>query len=71
MFGKSSSFAELNTQQQKRCSSQTKYIYLSTVLKYILSICTFFLETFYFNFTTFERQISYFLLHYNSGKVIE
>ncbi len=43
----------------------TKYIYLSAVL--YLSII--FLETCYFNFTTFERQISYFLLRYIYIKV--
>jgi len=43
------------------------YIYLSTVL-YLRNI---FLETFYFNFTTFERQISYFLLHFISFKVLK
>ncbi len=45
----------------------TKYIYF-------LSICTlleFCLETYDFNFTTFERQILYFSLHYISIKALE
>ncbi len=40
-----------------------KYIYL---LEYY-----FFLETYDSNFTTFEKQISYFSLHYISVKILE
>jgi len=50
----------------QRWMDSNKVHFLSTLLE-----CYFFLETFYFNFTTLERQISYFLLHYNSVKVLE
>jgi len=62
------------------CRTVTKHIYFSTVLKYTSEYLYFtwiayyfFLETFYFiaYFTTFERQISYFLLHYISVKFLE
>ncbi len=65
--------------QLASCSKRrtvTKYIYLSIVLKYtfwvsVLWVLFFFLETYDFNFTTFERQIFYFSLHYISVKVFE
>ncbi len=52
----------------------TKYIYLSNVLKYTFEYLYFtwvlcLLKTFYFNFTTFERQILYFSLQYISINV--
>jgi len=52
--------------QEQRCTYKV-YVLLTSKL---FEFCTlfFFLETFYFNFTTFERQIWYFLLHY---KVLE
>jgi len=50
----------------------TKYIYLSTVLKYTFWVSVLYLSIIFSgNFTTFERQIEYFLLHYISVKVLE
>ncbi len=56
--------------------NQSKFFQRQIVTKYIyfLSICTlleFCLETYDFNFTTFERQILYFSLHYISIKALE
>ncbi len=51
-----------------------KYIYLSIVLKYTFWVSVLQLSLIFsydFNFTTFERQISYFSLHYISIKVLE
>jgi len=51
-----------------------KYIYLSIVLKYTFWVSVLQLSLIFsydFNYTTFERQISYFSLHYISIKVLE
>ncbi len=53
-------------------STFTWVLFLSTPFEYLyLTWVLCFLETYDFNFTTFERQISYFSLHYISIKVLE
>ncbi len=51
-----------------------KYIYLSIILEYSFWVSVLYLSliiSYAFNFTAFERQISYFSLHYISIKVLE
>ncbi len=53
-------------------STFTWVLYLSTLFEYLYFTWEyFFLETYDFNFTTFERQILYFSLHYISIMVFE